>query len=206
LFPNPVARSLAFAEVCFHFGWSFVDTLDSTDSQQELLLEGEADAPAERERTPCLTLSQDILHVIQNLNLPHAVVAKKALQFAAPDIGEGVAFCVRREFLTGLSTFAYAGSKTKASGCATTIVLWLWFPRNICASFFMEHNLGAALISPGVRCRHRRIDVCLWHKADIPTCLRYVRFRGVKRTSASDCLQSRSMSTRPRLDSRAPLV
>src|SRR6516165_11282652 len=62
LLPYSVARSLAFAEVCFHFGWSFVHTLDSTDSQQELLLDGEADAPAERERTPCLALSQDILH------------------------------------------------------------------------------------------------------------------------------------------------
>jgi hypothetical protein len=34
---------------------------------------------------------------------------------------------------------------------------------------------------PGIREQYR-------HKADIPACLLFVRFRGVKRTSASDCL------------------
>src|SRR5262245_19680264 len=90
--PFPVARSLAFAEVGLHFGWRFVHTLDSTDSQQELFLECEADAPAERDRSPLRTLSQDIFNAVAKLDFRHAVVAKNALQFAAPDISKTIAF------------------------------------------------------------------------------------------------------------------
>ena len=57
---------------------------------KNLVVEGEVDTPPEVERTPSLALRQDILHAIVHLGFRHALVSKKPLQFASPEVGEMV--------------------------------------------------------------------------------------------------------------------
>src|SRR6516162_4051648 len=81
---------------------------------------------------------------------------------------------------TGLPTLPMRGPRKRSSGRATTIVLRVWFSRNVLREFLWIMIWDTAhLISS--RCGAAPfvgLGVCLWHKADMARRLLFVRFRG----------------------------